>query len=95
MGQMCVDLFNASNRAQDALKKAEEDRSAALCAVWKREQKADSLKSRLPWFGLGAVVLVIVLTLLFSRFLADFEAGCVVLGGTWTQTTTGVDVCVR
>ena len=30
MGQMCVALFNASNRAQDALKKAEEDKSVSL-----------------------------------------------------------------
>ena len=37
MGQMCVDLFKASNRAQYTLKKAEEDRSEALRQVWERE----------------------------------------------------------
>ena len=94
MGQMCVDLFEASNRAQDALKKAEEDRSAALREVWEREQKAERLKSHLPWFGLGAVVLALVLTVLLPRFLASNASACAVLGAFWTTTTTGVDACV-
>ncbi len=94
MGQMCIDLFSASNRAQDALKKAEEDKSDALRAVWKREQKAKHLKSRLPWFGLGAFVLALAMTALFPRFFASNESVCTVLGASWTTTTTGVDACV-
>lgn len=94
MGQMCVDLFSASNRAQDALKKAEEDKSAALREVWDREQKAERLKSRLPWFGLGALVLALVMTVALPRFLAIYPSTCAVLGASWTTTTTGVDACV-
>ncbi|MEJ6399547.1 hypothetical protein [Yoonia sp. 208BN28-4] len=94
MGQMCVDLFNASNRAQDALKKAEEDRSVSIRQVWEREEKAKQLKSRLPWFGLGAVVLALAITLLLPRFLAGNASACAVLGASWTTTTTGVDACV-
>ncbi|WP_298922388.1 hypothetical protein [uncultured Roseobacter sp.] len=94
MGQMCVDLFNASNRAEDALKKAEEDKSASLRQVWDREQKVKQLKSRLPWFGLGAVVLALALSVLLPRFLASNVSACAVLGASWTTTTTGVDACV-
>jgi cytochrome oxidase assembly protein ShyY1 len=94
MGQMCVDLFNASNRAQDALKKAEEDKSVALRQVWEREQKAERLKSHLPWFGLGALVLALVMTVALPRFLASHPSTCAVLGASWTTTTTGVDACV-
>lgn len=94
MGQMCVDLFEASNRAQGALKKAEDDKSNALRAVWEREQKAKQLKSRLPWFGLGALVLALVMTIAFPRFLASYPSTCAVLGASWTTTTTGVDACV-
>ena len=94
MGQMCVDLFSASNRAQDALKKAEEDKSAALRQVWEREHKAKQLKSRLPWFGLGALVLALVMTIAFPHFLASYPSTCAVLGVTWTATTEGVNACV-
>ena len=94
MGQMCVDLFSASNRAQDALKKAEEDKSAALRQVWEREHKAKQLKSRLPWFGLGALVLALVMTIAFPHFLASYPSTCAVLGATWTATTEGVNACV-
>jgi hypothetical protein len=94
MGQMCVDLFDASNRAQVALKKGEDDKSDALRAVWEREQKADRLKSRLPWFGLGALVLALAMTVALPRFLASNASACAVLGASWTTTTTGVDACV-
>lgn len=94
MGQMCVDLFEAANRTQEVLKKAEDDNSAALRDIWKREQKAGRLKSRLPWFGLGAVVLALALSVLLPRFLASNAATCAVLGAMWTTTTTGVDACV-
>ncbi len=94
MGQMCVDLFSASNRAQDALKKAEEDKSLALRQVWEREQKVELLKFRLPWFGLGAVVLALAMTVALPRFLASNASTCGVLRVSWTTTSTGVDAGV-
>lgn len=94
MGQMCVDLFEASNRAQEVLKKAEEDRSAALRQIWEREQSVDRLKSRLPWICLGSVVLALAMTVLLPRFLVSYASACAVIGGSWTTTTTGVDACV-
>ncbi|WP_281859002.1 hypothetical protein [Litoreibacter halocynthiae] len=94
MGQMCVDLFEASNRAQDVLRKAEEDRSVALRQIWEREQKAGLLKSRLPWFGLVAVVLALAMTVTLPRFLASNASACGILGASWITTTTDVDACV-
>jgi len=93
--QTASDLLRASNYTREVLSKADQDRTDAQRQLWEQERKLYQFKSRLRWLVPGAVVLVVVLTLLLSRFLADFEAGCVVLGGTWTQTTTGVDVCVR
>ena len=47
-----------------------------------------------PFPRIGAVVLVIVLTVTLPRFLASNASMCVVLGASWTTTTTGVDACV-
>lgn len=94
MGQMAGDLLRASNHTREVLKKAEDDKSDAVRAVWEREQKADRLKSRLPWFGLGAVVLALALSFALPRFLASYPALCAALGATWTSTTSNVDACV-
>ena len=79
---------------QEVLKKAEGDKSADLRQIWEREQKVDRLKSHLPWFGLGAVVLALAMTVLLPRFLTNNASACAVLGASWTTTTTGVDACV-
>ena len=94
MGRMATDLLKVSNRTQEVLKKAEDDKSAALRGIWEREQNVERLKSRLPWFGLGAVVLALAMSLLLPRFLVSNAATCAVLGASWTTTTTGVDACV-
>jgi ABC-type transporter Mla subunit MlaD len=94
MGGMIRDLFHASNKAQDALKKAEDDQLAILGQVRDRENKADRLKRALPWFGLGAVVLALALSVALPRFMASYPATCAVIGGIWRTTTTGVDACV-
>jgi len=94
MARMATDLLKVSNHTQDVLNKAEEDRSAAQRAIWEREQKVDRFKARLPWFGLGAVVLALAMTLLLPRFIASFPSGCAALGGVWQTTTTGVNACV-
>ena len=92
MGQMAGDLLRASNHTCEVLKKADEDKSDALRDIWDREQKVKQFKSRLPWFGLGAVVLA--MTLLLPRFLGSYPAICAALGATWTSTTSNVDACV-
>jgi hypothetical protein len=94
MARMATDLLKVSNHTQEVLKKAEEDRSATQRAIWEREQKVGQFKARLPWFGLGAVVLVLAMTLLLPRFIASFPSGCAALGGVWQTTTTGVNACV-
>jgi hypothetical protein len=94
MGQMCVDLFEASNRAQEVLRKAEDDKSIALRQVWEREQRVDRLKSCLPWICLGSVVLALAMTVLLPRFLVSNASACTAFGASWTTTTTGVDACV-
>ena len=51
-------------------------------------------KKLLPWVGLGAVALALVLTVTLPRFMASTASTCAVLGATWTTTSTGVDACV-
>lgn len=48
----------------------------------------------LPWVGLGAVLLTLVLTVTLPRFMASNASTCSVLGATWTTTSTGVDFVV-
>jgi len=94
VGQMAGDLLRASNHTQEVLMKAEDARSDTMRQLWEREQKLDRFKSRLPWFGLGALVLALVLTVMLPRFLASDASMCAILGASWTTTTTGVDACV-
>ena len=91
--QTASDLLEASTYTREVLSKADQDRTDAQRQLWEREQKLDQFKSRLRWFGLGAVALVLVLTLLLSRFLASYGPTCGVIGGVWTTTFTNTDVC--
>ena len=93
VGQMASDLLRASNHTQEVLRKAEDAKSDTMRQLWEREQKLDRFKSRLPWFGLGAVVLALVLTVTLPRFLASYGPTCGVIGGVWTTTSTNTDVC--
>lgn len=92
--QTASDLLKASSYTREVLSKADQDRTDAQRQLWEREQKLERFKSRLPWFGLGAVVLALVLTVSLPRFLASNASMCAVLGASWTTTTTGVDACV-
>ena len=77
-----------------ALEKAEADKYAILKTVREREEKAEELKRRLPWFGLGAVGLALVLAVVLPRFSALNGPTCAVLGGQWLTATSGNLACV-
>ena len=94
MARMITDLRHVTNATGETLQKAEEDKFAMFRQVRNREEKADRLKHRLPWFATGAVVLALVLTFALPRFYASNAAACAVLGAEWTQTTAGVRACV-
>ena len=87
-------LAEQTQKTKMVLEKAEEDKWAILRDVRDREEKADRLKHLLPWFGLGAVVVVLAMLVLLPHFLASYSTGCAVIRGQWTTTTTGVDACV-
>lgn len=91
--QTASDLLKASSYTREVLSKADQDRTDAQRQLWEREQKLDQFKSRLPLFGLGAVVLALAMTVMLSRFLASYGPTCGVLGGVWTTTSTNTDVC--
>ena len=91
--QTASDLLKASSYTREVLSKADQDRTDAQRQLWEREQKLKRFKSRLPWFGLAAVVLALVLTVTLPRFLASNASMCAVLGGVWTTTSINTDVC--
>jgi hypothetical protein len=91
--QTASDLLKASSYTREVLSKADQDRTDAQRQFWEREQKLQRFKSHLPWFGLGAVVLALVLMVTLPRFLASYGPTCGVLGGVWTTTSTNTDVC--
>jgi hypothetical protein len=93
MNDVASGLIRASNHTLSVLKEADKDRSEAQRRVWEREQRLDRFKSRLPWFGLGAAVLALAMTVTLPRFMASYGSTCAVLGGVWTTTSTGTDVC--
>ena len=80
MARFALELGQQTNVTARTLEKAEEDKLAILRKVREREQKADRLKRRLPWFGLGAVLVALVLTIALPRFYASNAATCAVLG---------------
>ncbi|MFG6511802.1 MULTISPECIES: hypothetical protein [unclassified Sulfitobacter] len=49
----------------------------------------------LPWVGLGAVVLALVLAVTLPRFSATNGATCAVFGGEWLTTPSNGYACVR
>lgn len=77
------------------LDKAGEDQLAILVQIRDREKKAERLKHRLPWFGLGTIVLALVLAVTLPRFSAVNGATCAVLGGQWLSDTSGQNACVH
>ena len=91
VGQIVGDLLRASNQTQEVFGKAEHARSCTMRQLWDREQKLDRFKSRFPWFGLGAVVLALVVTVTLPCFLASNVSMYAAFGTSWTMTTTGVD----
>ena len=89
-----ANLSAAASQAEMALTKAEQDRSDAYRAIWERERKVDRVKASLPWFGLGAVVLAVAMTVGLPRVLAGNGAMCIAMGAEWTRTTSGREACV-
>lgn len=51
-------------------------------------------KKRIPFIALFGLVLALSLTITLPRFMAGFGLGCEAIGGSWTRSTTGEEVCV-
>ena len=83
-----------TNQAVSVLDQASQDRGKALRDLHVREQKLKYFRRRLPWLGLGALVLAIAMTVTLPRVMAGNATLCAILGASWTTTTTGVEACV-
>ena len=96
MNEASQGLSQASHQAQSVLKQTENDLSATQRRLWEREQTLDQWKSRWWLFALGALALGLVMTLTLPWHLATNRYTCqVMVGYTWTTTTTGTTICVR
>jgi len=83
-----------TNKTAAVLDQASEDRGNLLRNIRDREERLDRWKSYWPWFGQGALVLALAMTVALPRFLASTPSTCAVLGAMWTATTEGVNACV-
>lgn len=88
-------LSEQSRHTEAVLKKAEQDKWEILNDVRDRERQVDRWKTRLPWFALGAVALIVALTVTLPRFSAINSTTCAVFGGEWVRTTEGNPACVH
>lgn len=87
-------LLSGAERSSASFQETTTAHSNTLRLIDDLRLKQDQDKRWSRWVGLGGVILAVVLTVALPRFIASFEEGCVVLGGTWTQTTTAVNVCL-
>ena len=95
MDRASAEILNGIQRSNASFQETTTMHSSTLSLMGElREQQQRKDRHLSRWVGLGCVVLAVVMTVVVPRFIASFEEGCVVLGGTWTQTTTAVDVCV-
>ncbi|UUV08742.1 hypothetical protein [Ruegeria sp. YS9] len=95
MSQVANSLGVQSRHTDAVLKKAEQDKWEVFKDIREQEREIERFKTRLPWFGLGAVVLVFALAVLLPRFSAINSTTCAVFGGAWVQTTVGNFACVH
>jgi len=94
LGNASGEVLNGIQRSNASFQETTSMHSATLRLIDDLRLKQDQDRRWSRWVALGGVVLAVVLTVALPRFLVTFEEGCVVLGGTWTQTTTAVNVCV-
>ena len=78
-----------------AVQQLSDQRADLINRICARQTKVARFWARLPWFAGCVAVLLVAMTLVLPRFIASFPTGCGVLGGVWTSTTTGVDICVQ
>jgi hypothetical protein len=88
-------LCEQSRHTEAVLKKAEQDKWDILNDIRDPERQVDRWKTRLPWFVLGAVALIVALTVTLPRFSAVNGTTCAVFGGKWVRTTEGNPACVH
>ncbi len=93
--QSVNELDQKTNQTVGVLAQAEKDKWDVINAIRAREVKVERFKGRLPWFGLGAVVLALAMAVLLPRFSAINGATCAVFGGQWLNASTGGFACVH
>ena len=80
-----------TRRSLDDLARQEE---AVLRRLRDDQAKAGRWKKRIPFIALFGLVLAFGLSITLPRFLAGYGLSCDAMGGLWTRSTTGEQVCV-
>lgn len=94
LNQASNDVLSGIQRSNASFQETTTAHSDTLRLMNEHRQERERDRKMLPWVGLGAVVLALVLTMTLPRFVASNGSMCAVLGATWTTTSTGVDACV-
>lgn len=83
-----------TNKTEHVLKQMKDDRSGLYDDLRSKEHKAERLRRSQPWYGLGAVVFAVGLSVMLPRFYASYGTTCTAIGAEWTTTIEGVRACV-
>ncbi|MEO1407741.1 MAG: hypothetical protein AAFV54_14820, partial [Pseudomonadota bacterium] len=96
LNQASNDVLNGLQRSNASFQETTTAHSSTLSLMdeLRREQRRD--RRFLPWVGIGGLVLALVMTLTLPGLLATTKFTCdLMVGYTWTTTTTGTHICVR
>ncbi|QFT48999.1 hypothetical protein FIU97_20585 (plasmid) [Roseivivax sp. THAF40] len=88
-----AEVLNGMQRSNASFQETTTAHSNTLRLMDEHRMQKDRDVRLLPWVGLGAVFLAVAMTVMLPRFLASYGPTCGVIGGVWTTTSTGTDVC--
>ena len=94
LNQACNDVLSGIQRSNASFQETTTAHSDTLRLMNEHRQARERDRKLLPWVSLGAVVLVLALTMALPRLMASNGSMCAVLGATCTTTSTDVDACV-
>ena len=87
-------LAKAAQHDRAAIKQELEELRNLRADLHRRRARATRVRTALPWLGLGALVLILALSVGLPRVLSDTPWSCAAIGGTWGETSPTEPYCV-
>lgn len=80
MAQSLRLLNEQTGHTCDVLKQTDRNNRDVINGILAGERKVQKFKNRLPWLGLGSVVLILMLLMTLPRFMGNSALTCAALG---------------